>query len=85
MGQGEKLYEKIKKNPKDVTYEEIDKLLVTYGGFTKRNGKGSHWVYKHEQLKGINGYVTIPKAKPVKKVYILKALRLFEEVNENNF
>jgi len=80
LGQCERLYEKIKSNTKDVKFEDIDKLLINYGGFIKREGKGSHFVYKHPELKGIQDYVTIPRARPVKKVYILKALRLFEQV-----
>lgn len=81
LGQCERLYEKIKSNPKDVKFEDIDKLLVRYGGFLKREGKGSHFIYKHPDLTNIQDFVTIPRAKPVKKVYVLKALRLFEQMN----
>ena len=81
LGQCERLYEKIKQNPKDVKFEDIDKLLVVHGGFKRREGKGSHFVYKHPMLNNIQDYVTIPRAKPVKKVYILRALRLFERIN----
>lgn len=80
LGQFEKLYEKIKKNPRDVKFEEIDKLLINYGGFKRRDGKGSHYVYKHPMLTDIKDYLTIPKAKPVKQVYILKALKLLDKV-----
>jgi hypothetical protein len=78
---GEKLYLKIKNNTKDVSFEEIDKLLVNFGGFTRRNGsRKSHWIYKHPELHYIDGYVNIPMHKPIKSTYIKKALRLFEEV-----
>ena len=81
MGTSDKLYLKIKNNPNNVSFEEIDKLLVNIGGFTKRNGsRKSHWIYKHEKLHGIDEYVNIPMDRPVKSVYIKKALRLFEEV-----
>ncbi|EEH97396.1 hypothetical protein CSBG_01022 [Clostridium sp. 7_2_43FAA] len=81
MGRDEKLYEKIKNNPKSVTFEEIDRLLVNVAGFTKRNGsRASHFFYKHEKLKDINGFVNIPYAKPIKSIYIKKAIKAFEEV-----
>lgn len=81
MGISKKLYDKIKNNPKDVSFEEIDKLLVNIGGFTKRNGsRKSHFFYTHDDLKGIEGYVNIPYAKPIKSLYIKKALQAFEQV-----
>lgn len=83
MGKNEKLYEKIKNNPKDVSFEEIDKLLVNIAGFTRRNGsRASHFYYKHEKLQGINGYVNIPYNKPIKSKYIKDALKAFEIVME---
>ena len=81
MSKSEKLYEKIKNNPTDVSFEEIDKLLVNIGGFTRRNGsRASHFIYLHDKLKGIEGFVNIPRAKPIKSVYIKKALKAYEEV-----
>lgn len=81
MGVIEKFYKKIKNNPKNVSFEEINKLLVNIGGFNRRNGsKGSHFVYKHDDLKEIEGYVVISNAKPIKSIIIKKALRVFEEV-----
>lgn len=80
MAVNEKLYERIKNNPKNVSFEDIDKLLIT-AGFKKRNGgRKSHWIYKHENLKDVRDFVTIPRERPVKSVYIKKALRLFEQV-----
>lgn len=80
MGVAKKLYDKIKGNPKNVKFEDIEKLLVVHGGFRKREAKGSHAVYKHDSLTGIKEYITIPRAKPVKSIYIKKALLLFEKV-----
>jgi len=82
VGISKKLYDQIKNNPKDVSFEEIDKLLVNIGGFTKRNGsRKSHFFYTHDDLKGIEGYVNIPRAKPIKSPYIKKALQAFEQVH----
>lgn len=79
MSYYKKLYQKIKNNPKDVSFKDIDKLLITIGGFTRRNPKGgsSHYTYFHPDLKEI---ITIPKDKPVKTIYIKNALKLFDIV-----
>jgi predicted RNA binding protein YcfA (HicA-like mRNA interferase family) len=81
MSHYKKLYEKIKNNPKDVSFDEIDKLLTKIGGFTRRNpSKGSsHYTYSHPDLMDI---ITIPKDKPIKTVYIKRALKVFETVKD---
>ena len=84
MGRYKKLYEKIKNNPKDVSFEEIDKLLTSVGGFERRNADGSHRIYSHPDLKDISDFVNIPCKKPtIKECYIKKALEKFEQANEN--
>lgn len=81
MSKIQKLYEKIKNNPKDVSFEEINKLLVNVAGFSRRNGsRASHFIYLHPELKGIEGFVNIPRDKPIKEVYIKKALKAYEKV-----
>lgn len=82
MGHYEKLYEKIKNNPKNVRFDEIDKLLVKVGGFNRTNPKGgsSHYTYSHPDLDSI---ITIPKReKPVKTIYIKKALKYLNRIKE---
>ena len=81
MSHYKKLYEKIKNNTKDVSFEELDKLLTKVGGFIRRNPKGgsSHYTYSHPDLVDI---ITIPKDKPVKPIYVKKALIAFDIVKE---
>ncbi|MGB9975808.1 hypothetical protein [Thermovenabulum sp.] len=82
MGHYEKLYKKIKNNPKNVSFEEIDTLLTNVGGFKRRNKGGSHFIYSHPDLKGIDDYVNIPYNRPhIKSCYIKKALEKFELAN----
>lgn len=83
MSHYEKLYNKIKNNPKNVSFAEIDKLLVKVGGFTRRNPSGgsSHYTYSHPDLVDI---ITIPKDRPIKPVYIKRALAAFEMVKNLN-
>lgn len=78
MGHYEKSYQKIKNNPKNVSFEEIQKLLSKIGGFEFRNNSSSHCVFYHPDLIE---HICIPKDKPIKSVYIKKAIKLFEEVN----
>jgi len=81
MGHYQKLYRKIKNNPKNVRFEEIDKLLVNAGGFVRRNKSSSHYFYSHPDLNGIDDYVNIPYNKPIKECYIKKAIEKFELAN----
>ncbi len=46
MTKREKRLEKIRRNPKNVSKEELDLVLTDYG-FVRREGKGSHTVYQH--------------------------------------
>ncbi len=82
MGHYEKLYQKIKDNPKNVRFDEIDKLLTKVGGFEKRNKGTSHFIYSHPDLNNIDDYVNIPYNKPhIKTYYIKKAIEKFELAN----
>jgi predicted RNA binding protein YcfA (HicA-like mRNA interferase family) len=46
MSKREKRLSKIRQNPKHVSKDELDQVLVDYG-FINREGKGSHTVYQH--------------------------------------
>jgi len=76
MSRFEKLLLGMKQNPKNVSFEELDKVLKKCG-FERRNpGSGSsHYTYAHPQLMDI---LTVPKSRPVKAVYVKRALQLIE-------
>jgi|LSQX01.2.fsa_nt_gb predicted RNA binding protein YcfA (HicA-like mRNA interferase family) len=76
----QKLYEKIKRNPRDVSFKEIDTLMRA-GGFAHRCKKSSHHIYTHPDLHGFDDMVTIPFNRPIREVYIKKALKKFELAN----
>jgi poly-D-alanine transfer protein DltD len=82
MSHYKKLYDKIKNNPKDVSFEELDKLLTKVGGFSRRNPNGgsSHYIFYHPDLEE---HISIKKDNPVKVIYVKKALELFEIVRED--
>ena len=68
MSQWEKLLERIRKNPKTVTFEELDKILVR-SGYEKRQpgGGSSHYTFRKKGKLPL----TIPKKSPyVKEEYV---------------
>lgn len=71
----EKLLKRILSVPGDVTFEELEKVLLLYGYEESSPGSGSsHYTFrKQNQLP-----ITIPKHKPVKKAYV----RMVKEVIE---
>lgn len=84
MSHYEKLYKKIKNNPKNVRFEEIDKLLTRIGGFERRNKGTTHYLYSHPDLTNIDDYVNVPYKKPhINSTYIKKALEKFELANQH--
>ena len=74
MTRREKELERIRNNPTNVSFEDLDKLLRSYG-FEPRSHGGSHYVY---DAKGCRPLV-VPKRRPVKSVYVKKALAFIEE------
>jgi hypothetical protein len=77
MSQTQKLLERFRQNPRNVRFEEMDKLLLSLG-FEKRQ-KGSHATYI---LKG-QGRITIPFRKPfILPVYVKEVLKLLAEMTK---
>ena len=76
MSKKEKLWEKIKNNPKTVRFEDIDKVLQDIG-FKRRNPSGgsSHYTYTMEDI-----ILTIPYKRPhIKAVYIKNAIEIIDK------
>ncbi len=61
-------------NPKNVSFEDLKKLLESKGYMADNTG-GSHWVFRQD------GYETqvVPRKKPVKAVYVIRALKAIGE------
>jgi predicted RNA binding protein YcfA (HicA-like mRNA interferase family) len=76
MVKKEKLLEKIRQNPKNVRFKDIDRLLRSLG-FEKRQ-RGSHATYI---LQG-QGRITIPVRKPfILPVYAREVLKMLDELD----
>jgi predicted RNA binding protein YcfA (HicA-like mRNA interferase family) len=77
-----KLLERIRNNPKDVKFNEVQQLLE-YVGFSERQPKGgsSHYIYYHEMLDRI---VTLTKGtKRLPEYQVKDALRAMQRLEGN--
>ena len=67
MSQWDKLLDRVRRLSPDLRFEELKKILESYGYvMSAPKGGSSHYTFRKE------GYspITIPKHKPIKKVYI---------------
>ena len=59
-----KLYEELKRNPKNIRFQKICKIAEVFG-FKKRKGKGSHHIFIHPYVKELLNFQNVSgKAKP---------------------
>ena len=80
MSKWEKLIKRISSLPKDVRFDELQKILESYGYEMRGAGKGSsHFTFRKK------GYppITIPKDEPIKRAYVEKVREVIE-IEENN-
>ena len=67
MSKWDKLLEKICSLPKDTRFDELRKVLESYGYKTNQpKGGSSHCTFRKEGCSPI----TIPRHEPIKKVYV---------------
>lgn len=80
LGKLEKLLHKIKNNPKQIRFDELDKIL-TRAGFEKRQPRGgsSHYYYAKGPLR-----ISIPYHQPyILTSYVVAAIKLLERMGED--
>lgn len=78
----DKLYSKIVNNPKDVRFDDLDKILTLYGFQCRQPGKGSsHYTYHHPELANV---LTVPYARPIKAVYVKSAIEAIKKLKEGS-
>jgi hypothetical protein len=75
LGKLEKLLQKIKNNPKQVRFEELDRILTNAGFLKRQPRKGSsHYTY----TKG-RTMVTVPYKQPhIKSAYVILVIKVLE-------
>lgn len=82
MTKDEKLYSRIVNNPKDVNFDELDKLMRKHGFERSNPGSGSsHYTYRHPDLTDI---LTIPYKRPVKAIYVKQAIAAIEQLSQRS-
>ena len=78
MSKRKKLYQRILSKPKDLRFDELEKVILNCG-YTLNRVKGSHTIYTkpdHETL-------TIPRKTPVKSYLIDYVLNRIEDCLED--
>lgn len=78
LSKKDKAYEKICNNPKNVRFEELDKILKLNGFAREEGGKGSHVVYYNPQT---GHELCVPRNKPaIKSHYVKQAILMIEAI-----
>lgn len=76
MSKREKKMQAIRANPKNVRFEMIQSVLLSYGFIeTVPGGGSSHYTYH----KGIYR-ITVPKDNPVNKIYVLQVIKIIDKM-----
>lgn len=81
MSQWDKLLDRVRRLSPDLRFEEFKKILESYGYvMSAPKGGSSHFTFRKA------GYppITIPKHKPIKKVYIEKVREVVEREEAAN-
>ena len=74
MSKKQKLLQKLLRKPKDLRFEELERIIIMFGYRLDRS-KGSHFSY----LKDGRYPLVIPKHSPVKRNYINDVLNAIED------
>jgi len=82
MAKRDKRLEKIRNNPKDVRFEELDQLLRDYGFERRQACSGSsHYVYRSRLMPDY--LLTVPYRRPFLKAhYVREVLKLLDMIIE---
>lgn len=72
MGRGDKLLERMRRNPRDWRIEDVAAVCAAFGVACTAPRKGSHYKVKHESQVHI---LTVPAHRPIKPMYIEALVR----------
>lgn len=78
MAKAEKIFQKMKTNPRDWRIEHLETVAAQYGINIRKSG-GSHVVFGHAKSDIV---VTVPAHKPIKPVYIRQFVVLIESLRK---
>ncbi len=81
LSRRQKRLQKMRQNPKNVAFDDLNQLLHDYG-FELRRVTGSHHIFEYtledERLKFI-----VPFGRPVKPYYIKEAIRIIDRMAQS--
>ncbi len=80
MGQKEELLEQLRRNPTNVRFEDLDRLLRAYGWECRSPRGGSHYFYKRKGCRPLS----VPRHRPVKSHYVKEAIARILECDETD-
>lgn len=81
MSQWDKLIKRISLLAKDIRFDELRKVLESYGYKMKSpSGGSSHYTFRKSGCQPI----TIPKHEPIKKVYVEMVRQIVESEDDYN-
>jgi len=76
------IYEKLKKNPKNVRFEELCRAAELFG-FEFRGGKGSHRIFVKEGIREMLNFQEVKgKAKPYQVRQFIKIIERYNLLEE---
>ncbi len=78
MSKWEKRLQKLRQNPKDVSFEDLRAVLEDYG-FKLTRSSGSHHSFT-VTIDGQPRVLVVPFRRPVKSIYVREALNLIDRV-----
>jgi hypothetical protein len=86
MSRKRKTLEKLRRNPKNVSFKELDKILGWYGFISSQPGKGSsHYVYKLRNA-GKTFRITVPYKRPfIRQCYIKQVILILDELDNEYY
>lgn len=78
MSKREKCLQKLRQNPKDVSFEQLKQVLEDYG-FEHVRTAGSHHTFIARQGER-DWRLTIPFHRPIKQAYVMKSIEAIDEI-----
>ncbi len=82
MSKRKKRLQRIRQNPKNVSFEDLRKALEDYG-FEMRGGKGTSHHFFRAKFRDEVFVITIPFKKPhVDEVYVKDVLKMIEQIED---
>jgi len=81
MSRLEKIFQKLSSSSTNVDFSDL-KWLVEHTGFEFKRTSGSHFIYKHPNISGIEGIVNVQVVKGQAKPYqVEQIIQLIEKYN----